>query len=40
MQCRKALDVAIIARHTLLAVPQLHQVEYQFDLEIFAPNSS
>jgi hypothetical protein len=40
MQCRKVLNVAIVAQHILLAVPQLHQVEYQFDLEIFAPNSS
>jgi hypothetical protein len=40
MQYKQVLSVAIIAPHFLLAVPQLHPVEYQFDLEIFAPNSS
>jgi hypothetical protein len=40
MQCRQVLNVAIVVQHSLLAVPQLHQEEYPFDLEIFVPNSN
>jgi hypothetical protein len=40
MQCKQVLNVAIIVQHFLLAVPQLHQGGYQFDLEIFAPDSN